>query len=152
MKSFILYFALAMIVMTGCKKDEITQADPPLQNMQTGVYTGKYIEKDGVTTTNYQFRVNVAQVNDTVYTIQQLDAGNLPTFEMVKGTTISTGERTKIKFRIFRQDVAGSNLVGDARITNGYDAIWNALERSFTFGIVFDNDPQNYIRFTGIKE
>jgi hypothetical protein len=152
MKLNVFLIALAILSVTACKKDTITTAPPPIYTMEQGIYSGKYIEKTGSSATYYQFKVSVTLINDSTYSVQQIDAGNLPTFTMTRGAVISTGERTKLKFRIPRQDANGNNVVGDARITNGYDAIWSALERSFTFGIVFDNDPLNYIRYTGIKD
>lgn len=146
-------FFLSSILVLGCKKDEKATTPPAIASMETGIYSGKYVERDGAINTLYQFKVNVAKLNDSTYTITQIDAGNLPVIKMQDVLTVSSGANTRKKFRIFPQeDNAGNNFIGDARISNGYDAQWYALESSFSFGIVFDGDPNKYIHFNGIKE
>ena len=154
MKRILWGLACSVLLFTACKKSEsvATPADAPLA-MQTGVYSGKYVEGGTTPVIIYQFRVNVTQVNDSLYNIVQIDAGNLPSFNMIASVRTLSGSRTIIKFRIPHQNGGGGNdLVGDARQVSGYDAYWNSAEKSFVFGIVFNNDPLSYIRLTAVKE
>src|SRR6476660_7662602 len=99
MKITVLSIALSLILFSSCKKDKV--ADPGLTSMESGVYSGKYVSQNaGVIDTRYQFRVAINQINDSTYTIQQLDAGILPDFNMIYGAVLGTGTTTKLKFRI----------------------------------------------------
>lgn len=150
MKLSILALMLVAISFTACKKDKV--AAVPTPSLESGVYSGKYIAQDGTVDTRYQFRLSITQVNDTTYNIQQLDAGNLPPFKMYYGAVLGNGTTTKLKFRIPIQTVGTSTIVGDARVSNGYDGLYYAFDTSISFGIVFDNNSSKYIRFIGIKE
>ena len=154
MKRILLGLAFSTLLFTSCKKSESTDTPvvAPLV-MQTGVYAGKYVESGTTPITTYQFRVKVTQVNDSTYNVVQINTGNLPTFNMLASLRTVSGTRSIIKFRIPHQDGGGGNdIVGDARQASGYDAYWNSAEKSFNFGIVFNNDPFSYIRYTAVKE
>ena len=150
MKLSVLAFALTLMMFTACKKDKVAPVGSP--SIESGIYSGKYVAQDGTIDTRYQFRLSITQIDDTTYTVQQLDAGNLPSFQMIYGAVLGTGTTTKVKFRIPIQTIGSSTIVGDARVTNGYDALYYAFDKSITFGIVFDNNSSKYIRFIGIKE
>ena len=155
MNRILLGILCSVLLFSACKKSETVNTPVVVapQNMTTGIYAGKYIEA-GTSTPMviYQFRINVTQVNDSVYNITQIDAGNLPTFNMIASLRTISGTRTIIKFRIPHQDGGGGNdIVGDASST-GYDAYWDSLQKTFNFGIVFNSDPRAYIRLTAVKE
>ncbi len=150
MKFSVVVLALSLFTFTACKKDKV--AAVPAPSMESGIYSGKYVAQDGTVDTRYQFRLFINQIDDTTYTVQQLDAGNLPSFRMNFGAVLGTGTTTKVKFRIPIQAVGSSTIVGDARVSNGYDGLYYAFDKSITFGIVFDNNSSKYIRFTGIKD
>ncbi len=150
MKLSVIALALSVLTFTACKKDKVAAVAAP--SMESGIYSGLYTAQDGTIDNRYQFRVSITQIDDTTYNVQQLDAGNLPAFKMNYGAVLGTGTTTKLKFRIPIQTVGGSTIVGDARQTNGFDALYYAFDKSIQFGIVFDNNSANYIRFKGIKE
>ena len=151
MISIIFSLACILAIMSfGCKKSPASSSSTPLA-IETGTYIGKY-SAGRSNTTIYQFKVNITKVNDSTYSLSQVDAGILTDFQFVIRSITGSNSQTRIKCIIPRQASGTRSLTGDQRVAVGYDVLWSAVDHSLVFGVVFDNNPYDYVRFTGLLQ